>query len=34
MYRFPKLIVIMNAFYNSNDVVDLQSLIYFVPIYL
>lgn len=26
MYRFHELIVIMNAFYNSNDVVDLQSL--------
>lgn len=28
MYRFPELIVIMNAFYNSNDVVDLQSLLF------
>lgn len=34
MYRFHELIVIKNAFYNSNDVVDLQSPIYFVSIYL
>lgn len=33
MYRFHELIVITNAFYNSNNVVDLQS-IYFVSIYL
>lgn len=28
MYRFHELIVIMNAFYNSNDDVDLQSLLF------
>lgn len=34
VYRFPKLFVMVNVFCNSNDVVDLQSFIYFVPVYL
>lgn len=28
MYRFHELIDMMNAFYNSNDVVDIQSLLF------